>query len=93
NHEPITTPDPESGTNPYPTKRLKHLKSATQDYESLHPTETKVGDGGAEEAPTSRRLGRRRRSWISLHLPDSKTDKPTSPRQNPPHDRVVIPAA
>ncbi|KAF3571576.1 hypothetical protein F2Q69_00058211 [Brassica cretica] len=32
----------------------------------------KAGDGGAEEAPTSRRLGRRRRSWISLHLPDSK---------------------
>ncbi|WZZ33941.1 hypothetical protein YC2023_017342 [Brassica napus] len=37
NHEPITTPDPESGTNPYPTKRLKHLKPATQDYESFHP--------------------------------------------------------
>ena len=72
NHEPITTPDPESGTNPYPTKRLKHLKPATQDYESLHPPETKAGVGGAEEAPTSRRLGRRRRSWISLHLPDSK---------------------
>ncbi|CAN6894088.1 unnamed protein product [Brassica oleracea var. botrytis] len=72
NHEPITTPDPESGTNPYPTKRLKHLKPATQDYESLHPPETKAGDGGDEEAPTSRRLGRRRRSWISLHLPDSK---------------------
>ncbi|CDY44534.1 BnaCnng11450D [Brassica napus] len=36
------------------------------------PPETKAGDGGAKEAPTSRRLGRRRRSWISLHLPDSK---------------------
>ncbi|CAN6890368.1 unnamed protein product [Brassica oleracea] len=72
NHEPIITLDPESRTNPYLTKRLKHLKPATQDYESLHPPETKSGDGGAEEASTFRRLGRRRRSWISLHLPDSK---------------------
>ncbi|CAN6893150.1 unnamed protein product [Brassica oleracea] len=72
NHEPIITLDPESRTNPYLTKRLKHLKPATQDYESLHPPETKAGDGGAEETSTSQRLGRRRQSWISLHLPDSK---------------------
>ncbi|CAN7058716.1 unnamed protein product [Brassica rapa subsp. trilocularis] len=52
NHEPKTTPDPETETNPTLSKRLKHLKAA-----ALHSPETKAGNGRAEEAPTSRRLG------------------------------------
>ncbi|KAL0885075.1 hypothetical protein Bca101_009057 [Brassica carinata] len=72
NHEPRTTPDPKSGPKPYPTKGMKHLKLAMQDYESLHPRSQKPAIAELKKPPPPGDKGRQRRSCKNLYLPESK---------------------
>ena len=77
-----------------PKTEIGDQEPVTQGKKHLHPPETKAGESRAEEASTSRKQGRRRWSFRSLYLPESKPNLTNRLHHtHPSHDRVVTPDA